>query len=49
MDANMARWHCYVHGAPAVLMDIINRHPETRFKLMCIRLLGNLALHQQVI
>lgn len=48
MEANIPRWHIYVHGAPAVLMDIINRHPETRFKLMCIRLLGNLALHPVV-
>ncbi len=48
MDAMEARWTIYLHGAPAVLMDVINRHPDVRYKLLCIRLLGNLALHPTV-
>jgi hypothetical protein len=48
MDAMGPRWAVYLHGAPAVLMDVINRHPDVRFKLLCIRLLGNLALHPDV-
>jgi hypothetical protein len=48
MDAMGPRWSIYLHGAPAVLMDIINRHPDVRYKLLCIRLLGNLALHPNV-
>ena len=48
MDANGPRWQIYLHGAPQILMDVINKHPDVRFKLLCIRLLGNLALHRTV-
>ncbi len=48
MDAMGPRWAIYLHGASAVLMDVINRHPDVRYKLLCIRLLGNLALHPDV-
>lgn len=48
MDANGPRWQVYMHGAPSILMGVINRHPDVRYKLLCIRLLGNLALHRTV-